>query len=562
MKIENIKKAYEELDKYTLNDVALSDLKKLTEDGTSIKIPNENIYDKLINTFDNRRVILEKKSDILHKYYADTALCKDLTKDQQKDFLPYNILKNSAIFSLLGYTAYSSIVHRSPFLKLPGLVISLTAIHSVFRYGYNNMLEKRLETPWRIHLHRVSKGLGPTNFIGNDHKDYYGTLNRNYEERLAKKPDYLYEEKKTYYDVLSIYKKQHKFKSIEKIELYNDESLKNGFFNTKYNKDKNSDKFFMDWQEQYYSKERGEEDLLKSANGQKVGDKEISYAEIKNAEYFKKLKEEANRNEIIFKPQTFLSYETFEPQNANEIGENNTINFKNSYDNVMEFASANSGNPSYLSTYIANLNFLKSHSKQLIFDWGMNIKLNLLKRKIHFLRNQGVDEEEIRQIISNFNSEAKTSKDSFFKENFPVVKEFANESYLIHSDKDKENLQKIETFFKENQVELLKNNSEDEVSFDFPIDENNYDPWKEYKAIYSDLLKNGRKYYIVQSLPEWKFLQIRKPRYHMNENYNRISPDLPNMKDSIFHIYSIERYHRERHRKENKYHQELLSHKI
>ena len=62
-----------------------------------------------------------------------------------------------------------------------------------------------------------------------------------------------------------------------------------------------------------------------------------------------------------------------------------------------------------------------------------------------------------------------------------------------------------------NQINMLKETKEEEHDFDFEINETQYDPWEEYKLTYKDLLLKGRKYYIIQSMPDWKFLQVRKP---------------------------------------------------
>jgi len=561
MKLENITKAFQDIDKHTLNEVAVKELKQLTDDGVNVKIANENLYDRIVNTVDKRRVVLERKSDILSKLYGDGLLCKDLTLDQQNDFYPYQLLKNSAIGGLVGYTAYTSVVNKAPFLKAPGLLLSIGGIHAISRHYYNNMLEKRIETPWKIHIHRVSKGLGPTNFAGNDnYKNFYGT-NQRWEAYLNEQtPDYLYNEKKNRFNEVSIYKQFNtskvninpffsnydKQRMLGKVEIY----------------DKNSTRYYFDEDTKFKERNHPEEYLLKYANGEDVS-KDTKYdGEIQEEKEFKKLREASYRNDNVLKPQTFLSYETFEPNDASEVGENRVINYKNNYDNVLEFASASTGMPSYAETYLKFLNFNTEHSDKFIFDWGMNLKLNLLKRKIHFLRNQGIEEEEIRQIINEFNSNSSKEKEEFFKKNIQIYEEHSIPSYLIHSEKEENHMKKFSNFSKNFKVNLLKNNNDDSIDFDFPIDEANYDPWQEYKAIYSDLMKNGRKYYIVQSLPEWKFLLTRKPRYHVNESYNPEIPHLPNMRDSIFHILSLERFHRERWRKENRFHQENTTHAI
>ena len=75
------------------------------------------------------------------------------------------------------------------------------------------MLEKKLETPWKIHLNRMGKGLGPTNVRWNKHEEYFKIP-----EFRQKKEDYLYksaEEAREY----SIYTKIPKVKVTHGFEL-------------------------------------------------------------------------------------------------------------------------------------------------------------------------------------------------------------------------------------------------------------------------------------------------------------------------------------------------------
>lgn len=92
-----------------------------------------------------------------------------------------------------------------------------------------------------------------------------------------------------------------------------------------------------------------------------------------------------------------------------------------------------------------------------------------------------------------------------------------------------------------------------EYDFDFEIDEKNYDPWKEYKMIYRDVLTKGRAYWIIKTIPEWYFLQVGKPNTERMSNISRYNPKRPDMEDSIFHFITQERYFDERDRKMNLY---------
>ncbi len=98
---------------------------------------------------------------------------------------------------------------------------------------------------------------------------------------------------------------------------------------------------------------------------------------------------------------------------------------------------------------------------------------------------------------------------------------------------------------------MLKEQSEVfDYDFDFDVDLNNYDPWKEYKLIYKDLFKRGRAYYILKSIPEWRFLQIGRVKSAEDVTVSQYNPKRYNNRDSIFTILAVDKYFHERERKE------------
>lgn len=569
MKLENISQAYQNLDRYSLNDVAVKELNKLTTDGVTVKITNETMYDRFVNVFDKKRVVLEKKSDILHHYYSDTTLCKDLTLDQQNESLPINLIANTASLSLVGYTAYSSIIHRTPFVKAPGLVAGLAGIHYLARHFTNKQLEKRLERPWKIHTYRLSKGLGPTNVRSHNH-DLYTSTPRYQQSLLTQTeispyaPDYLYERTRNFYKDLSIYKQFNHLKrkypydpEFRDFNLFFGEDLSDSSLN--YSKIKTSDP----------TDKKPDDVLLKTSlknDSDLTNDDNKSDVEDSKKERLNRFRKEVINNDILLKPQTFLSYETFEPRSPEEIGENtNIINYKNQYDDVYSFASGSLASPSYTDTYLELLNYDDEHSSKFHFDWNMNLRLQRLQREVYIMRTMGVDEEEVRKTIHNFNNECKKAKAEFFEKTFPAVNtEKPRQSYLVHSEKEEKHLKKFFDFSSKMKITMLPHQSvENDHDFDFYVDEDNYCPWEEYRRVYKDLFLKGRKYFIVQSIPEWKFLQVRKPEVRKNDElYNEHDPSKPNYKDSIFHMWSLERYHRQRVQKENLYQAENQTHKI
>lgn len=534
MKTENIKKAYDDLSRYSINEVALNELRKHTSDGVVVRISQETLYDRLVNLLDNRRVVLQKKSDILHHFYKDSTLAKDLTLDHQSSTLGLNLLSYGSMLGLTGYTLFTYLAHPSPFLKLPGLSLGLLSIHCINRHFQNNSLEKRLELPWKIHTYRISKGLGPTN-ARSKNKDIY-TMNKmeNYlhdKTFNGEEDDYLHMEKKILRNDLSIYKKFSPYPlydSFSKNKL-NSELYPSYFLNNDKNRPHLNTNNLKD------AKEIKDKNLKSRYNVDKV----------------------ATSSNIIMKPQNYLSYETFEPSNPQEFSVRKSINYQNKFDNPLLLSSSFTGLPSYYDVLNKPLNFSTRHLGKFYFDMSLNFKLNMLQRKLHYLRLFGVDDLELKKLVDNFNSENMKFKNQFR----PSCDESESKSYLIHSDAEKNHLKSFFNFLSKFRVNLLKPQTKEEITFDYNVNTDNYDPWDEYKFTYSDLFAKGRKYFIVESMPEWKFLQIRKPKVHDNDYVNERKHDYY-MKDSIFHLLSLERYHRERSHKENLYHQETQTHKI
>jgi hypothetical protein len=132
MKVNNISNAFEKLDYYTLNNIALNEINRITSEGNLIKIPNETIYDRLINFIDYKRILLEKKSTILNNLYKDTPYNNDLVNDFYSKIKHIDLVKNLTIFGLFSYNVFTSLYKKSPFLKFAGLMVS-TIRYSSFK---------------------------------------------------------------------------------------------------------------------------------------------------------------------------------------------------------------------------------------------------------------------------------------------------------------------------------------------------------------------------------------------------------------------------------------------
>lgn len=546
MKQEHIIQAFQNLDKYTLNEVAEQEVNRLRGDGLTIAVPQETLYDRLVNSFDSRRLILERKADILEQYYGDTKFAKDLCLDYINDTHKYNLLKYGAITGLAGYSGYTALFQKTPFLKVPGLLISAAAVHFLTRYLSNNHLEQKLERPWQIHTYRLSKGLGPTNTKANTHSRFYNKIN---EINETKKEDYLHA-LNLKPEFLSIYKKENKtlkekpysfatternlifpkFKNVENLHKYNQTPFKE--IDVTYDEIK---------------------DIVEKGSHTAPTAQSAVKAYIKTD----------NGNRTLHKGQTEEILATYEANHPEEVGDNDVIFFKNEYDNPLSLADGLSFKPEY-SRLINIINYDKNFRKKFFYDWEMNLGLKQLKKKVHHLRQLGAPEEDVVKLIDQFNADSKKKLEDFHVSQIKVVNNTADsKSLLIHSDKEANHLREYFNFLNKSKVELLKPEESEDLDLGFEIDENNYDPWEEYKLIYKDLFEKGRKHFIIQSIPDWKFLQVRKPSpLRADPHYDQFGGEKTRMDDSIFQILALERYHHERNTKENRFNQEKQTHRI
>lgn len=168
---DNLMKARKESDKYFYNKFAEREKNIWEDDGMTLKIAEENSVDRLINTFDKRRLVLEKKASIIHDYYGDSLVAKDIMKDYLASKKWYSGLANGLSIALLSANLYSKVMLNSVFMGKAGTAIAIIALQSSFRYLSNNSLEKRISRPWKIHTYRMEQGKGPTNRPDNYHQE-------------------------------------------------------------------------------------------------------------------------------------------------------------------------------------------------------------------------------------------------------------------------------------------------------------------------------------------------------------------------------------------------------
>ena len=127
---------------------------------------------------------LEKKAEILHDYYADRLLAKDLFKEYL-DQKFYKIgLANVLSAGIIGANGYSKLFKSSYLMGKVGTLATIGAIQFVGRNLSNNWLENHIERSWKIHTFRQSNGMTATNIRSNQHKE---VLNITVNEKSVRK---------------------------------------------------------------------------------------------------------------------------------------------------------------------------------------------------------------------------------------------------------------------------------------------------------------------------------------------------------------------------------------
>ena len=555
MNIENLEKAYDKLNKYTINDSAIKELNILTKD-LKVTVSNESLTDKILNIIDKRRIILEKKADIINSLYSDYKFAEDIVKDFNSKCLPINISKYAITAGLVGYTGYTYLVHRSPFLKLPGLLISLIGVHSIYRKITNDILEKKVDRAWKIHSYRLSKGLGPTNVKDEKHSELY-----NIKKQLLEKDsdyDYLYKNNQDE-EHYSIYKRMNKS---SKLRPYQFESKDTNLVAYDYNILNNSNKFLKGTKPYEIITNNIINKRLENNNNDNYNLDE--YSDIQ-----KKLYPVTFRMPTIYQPNYKVARNTIEAKYSEEnSNQKDIVNLRNEFDNVIEFSDNAKNLPEY-EKFINILNTSDEINRKLAFDTDINKDLANLKKKVHYLKQLECDDNDILKEINKFNNYVDTKYNEFIEKEGNFVKDIIkDDKVLIFNNEDTNHLKLYYNFLKSNEIKFIKNKDsyEEYNDFDFEIkNDSKYDPWNEYKSIYSDLLLKGRRYFIIKSIPEWKFLQIRKPtpkRIDEKLDKTTIVKNTHRMDDSIFQIWSLERWHAENRKKDNIHHQENTTHRI
>lgn len=168
---QSIQEAFLESDKEIFNSVANQEYNVHFNDGMTLKMPYDNAFDGLINILNYRRLNLEKKAEILHDYYGDRLLAKEIFQRYLNYKSYIGGLSNALTLGILGANCYSLVMKNSVFMGKIGTLASILLLQATSRHFTNNYLENQISRPWKIHTYRMSKGLGPTNIPSNIHRE-------------------------------------------------------------------------------------------------------------------------------------------------------------------------------------------------------------------------------------------------------------------------------------------------------------------------------------------------------------------------------------------------------
>jgi len=166
---ESISKALKESDANIHLPPAVRENNLYKKDGMLLKITEDNFLDTIINSVDGRRIQLEKKAEILHDYYGDRLLAKDLFKDYLGQKFYKVGFANALTAGVIGANFYSKLFKSSYLMGKVGTLATIAAIQYVGRNLSNNWLENHIDRAWKIHTYRQSNGLTGTNLRRNKH---------------------------------------------------------------------------------------------------------------------------------------------------------------------------------------------------------------------------------------------------------------------------------------------------------------------------------------------------------------------------------------------------------
>jgi len=182
------------------------------------------------------------------------------------------------------------------------------------------------------------------------------------------------------------------------------------------------------------------------------------------------------------------------------------------------------------------------------------IKFKEVKKQIAEILKKDGDETQINKLLKEFSEQFKDEEAKFLASRINIIDETEEVPKVVFtSEEDYKFFEKYYNLVYLKRPEMTKEAVESDKRFDFPIDPENYNPWNEYKSIYSGIYKKGKIHWLLSNMPEWKFLQVGEISAIEDVATNPRNRLKPNMDDSIFNVLSLDRYFDERLMKQGTY---------
>ncbi len=137
------------------------------------------------------------------------------------------------------------------------------------------------------------------------------------------------------------------------------------------------------------------------------------------------------------------------------------------------------------------------------------LRFKEVKKQIAEILQKDGDETRVNKLLEEFADECKVEEENYRLNKVKVIDESEPAAKMLFTDdSDLKFFEKYYNLVYLKRPEMTKEEREGEISFDFPIDSENYNPWEEYKNIFSGIYKKGKIHWLLSRMPEWKFLQI------------------------------------------------------
>lgn len=179
------------------------------------------------------------------------------------------------------------------------------------------------------------------------------------------------------------------------------------------------------------------------------------------------------------------------------------------------------------------------------------IQFKEIKRQAAEILRVDGDSEKANELINNHYDKMIEEEQIFKESKVNIIDESEKMlDILLMNNEDMEFMQKYYSTIYKNRPNMTKEEPEAEKEYDYNINIDKYNPWDEYKQIYSGIYKKGKVHWLLRKMPEWKFLQIGDPNTYEETATNPRNHMRDNMDDSIFNAIQTDRYFDERLKKE------------